>query len=213
MISRILFASTYCLLDRASGAAISTLELLRELAKRGFNCEVVSASIFDPEREVPLDEIIKLPEINLKREVDSFIELSDGLIPHTIFKTVSSRRQNLKPHEEEKLISLIEKRIREFQPDILLTYGGLSAERKIHRLARERKIPLVFYLHNSLYKKAETFSEVDLILVPSYFLSNFYAQCLGIKSTVLYPIFNLVHFLSVRSTLLTLFFQCSSKSS
>lgn len=186
MIERILFASTYCLLDRASGAAISTLELLRELAKQGFHCEVVSASIFDPEREVSLDEIITGQE----SADGSLIDINDGLIRHTILKTKSSRRQNLKLHEEEKLISAIEKRVEEFQPDLLLTYGGLSAERKIHRLARSRRIPIIFYLHNSLYRKSETFSEVDLILVCSKFLSEFYANRLGIKSTVLYPLFN-----------------------
>lgn len=186
MVRRILFASTYCLLDRASGAAIATLELLRELSKRGCTCEVVSASIFDPEREVTLDRIIG----ERGTGKDSIIDINDGLIRHIIYKTRSSQRHNLWPYEEERLLSVIEKRIVEFQPDIILTYGGLSAERKIHRIARLCKIPLIFYLHNSLYRKSETFSEVDLILVPSKFLSEFYAERLGIQSTVLYPIFN-----------------------
>lgn len=189
---RILFASTYCLLDRTSGAALATLELLKKLVKGGFACEAITASIFDPAREIAFDEVIQSPGVTVRRREGALFELSDGLL-HTIFKTMSSRRSAFESHEEEALLLAIEKKIDEFQPDTILTYGGLSAERRIHRLAHQHKIPVVFYLHNSLYTKAETFSEVDLILVPSNFLLEFYAERLEIKPTVLYPLFNVDH--------------------
>ena len=125
-----------------------------------------------------------------------FVEVSHNGITHTILKTRQSQRPFLTPQEEEALLSVVDRKISDFHPDLLLTYGGLSAERRIHRLARQKGIPVVFYIHNSLYQKAETFSNVDLALVPSNFLSDFYSQKLGIRSSVLYPFFKTDHCLT-----------------
>ena len=200
---RILFASPYCLLDTTSGAAIATRELLDQLVRLGFPCSTVTASIFDPIRQVSLDEMVAqfsaaIPSRRDLSENGFFVEVSHNGITHTILKTRQSQRKFLTPQEEAALLSLVDRKISDFPPDLLLTYGGLSAERKIHRLAHQKGIPVVFYLHNSLYKKAETFTDVDLILAPSKFLSDFYAQRLGIQSQVLYPIFNSAHCLVTR---------------
>jgi glycosyltransferase involved in cell wall biosynthesis len=200
---RILFASPYCLLDTTSGAALATRELLDQLVRLGFPCSTVTASIFDPARQVSLEEVLlQLGDAITAREDRSgdafFVEVSKNGIAHTILKTDRSQRLFLTSQEEETLLSFVERAIGEFHPDLILTYGGLSAERKIHRLAHQRGIPVVFYLHNSLYKKAETFSDVDLVLAPSKFISDFYAERLGIQSQVLYPIFNSDHCLVTR---------------
>ena len=193
-VSRILFASPYCLLDTTNGAALATQELLIQLAERGFPCEVVTTSICDPKREVLMDEVLshhssaKITKSEMIKDVPC-IEVNDGVLPHTILMTRSSHRPALRSAEEEALLSLVERRIGEFQPNLLLTYGGLQAERRIHRLARQHKIPVAFYLHNSVYKRTETFTDVDLILVPSKFLSDFYKERLRIQSRVLFPIF------------------------
>ena len=191
---RILFASPYCLLDTTNGAALATRELLDELARCGFLCAAVTAPIMDPTHEVSLDKMLaRLGSGHTACPASDggppIIEVVGADVGHTILKTVSSQRELLSLQEENVFISLVEKKIREIQPDILLTYGGLSAERRIHRLAREKGISVVFYLHNSLYTKAVTFSEVDLILVPSKFLSQFYEQRLGLRCRVLHPLF------------------------
>jgi glycosyltransferase involved in cell wall biosynthesis len=198
-----LFASPHCLLDITSGAALATRELLDQLVRLGFPCSTVTASIFDPIGQVSLDEMVAqfstaIPSRRDLSENGFFVEVSHNGITHTILKTRQSQRPFLTLQEEEALLSFVDRRIAEFHPDLLLTYGGLSAERKIHRLAHQKGIPVVFYLHNSLYKKAETFTDVDLILAPSKFLSDFYAQRLGIQSQVLYPIFNSDHCLVTR---------------
>jgi AmmeMemoRadiSam system protein B len=190
MTLRILFASPYCLLDTTSGAAISVRELLTQLSQSGFTCEAVTASIFDPTREVLLDKALLnngLATISRQGMVERtfFVEVTQDRLTHTILKTNSSQRLNLTSQEESGLLSLVEQKIATFQPDILLTYGGLSAERKIHALAHRNGIPVVFYLANSHYTRAETFSKVDLVLVPSKFLSEHYGRRLGLRSQVL----------------------------
>jgi AmmeMemoRadiSam system protein B len=190
---RILFASPYCLIDTTSGAAVSVQELLTQLSQSGFTCEAVTASIFDPHREVLFDKVLLnngLATITRQGMTEGapFIEVSQGRLTHTILKTKSSQRLNLNSREESELLSLVEQKIATFQPDILLTYGGLSAERKIHALAHRNGIPVVFYLANGLYTKAETFSDVDLILTPSRFLSEYYGRRLGLRSQVIHNI-------------------------
>jgi glycosyltransferase involved in cell wall biosynthesis len=161
---------------------------------------VVTASIFDPIRQVSLEEMTTpfstaiTAQQNLS-EGGLFVEVSHNGIIHMILKTGRSQRKFFTPQEEAALLSLVDRKINDFHPDLLLTYGGLSAERRIHRLAHQKGIPVVFYLHNSLYQKAETFSDVDLILVPSNFLSDFYFRKLGIRSSVLYPFFKGDHYL------------------
>jgi glycosyltransferase involved in cell wall biosynthesis len=187
---RILFASPYCLLDTTSGAAISVQELLTQLAQRGFACETLTASIFDITRGISLDEMLTRHNIvNVaQREFSknlSLVEVSYNGVVYTILKTARSQRLSLTSQEETSLLSLIERKIYDFKPDFLLTYGGLTAERSIHKLARRNGIPVVFYLANGLYKKTETFTDVDLILVSSKFLSEFYKERLGLQSQVL----------------------------
>ena len=189
---RILFASPYCLLDTTSGAAIAMQELLSHLTQHGFPCRAVTASIFDPPREVSLDGMLKHLGAVTSRQTQykafSAVDVTHGNFTHTILKTFRSQRFLLTSQEEDAFISLIEEKIREFKPDLVLTYGGLSAELKIHRLGHRFGIPVVFFLANPLYKKAETFSEVDLILVPSNYLSEFYRKQLGLQSQVLHDI-------------------------
>lgn len=189
---KILFASTYCLLDTTSGVAVNLRSLLAGLSDQGHVSEAVTAAIFDPEREVSLEAVLShnpLPfKVQAQRTEHEVIEVLAGRLRHTVLRTASSRREALAPREEEALLSLVESKIRDFQPDILLTYGGLPAERRIHRVARRQDIPVVFYLANGLYTKAETFLEVDQILVPSKFLSELYRERLGLRSHVLYPI-------------------------
>jgi len=190
---RILFTSPFCLLDTTSGAAISMHELLLHLVLKGFTCEAVTASIFDSNHQVLLDQAMDrhgLSHITQQEMIKGipFIQTSYNGVTHTILQTHLSQRQTLNSQEEEALLSLVEKKIEEFKPDLLLTFGGLSAEKKIHGLGHRNRIPIVFYLVNGLYKKAETFSEVDLILVPSKFLSEFYSRHLGLRSQVLHDI-------------------------
>ena len=55
---KILFASTYCLLDHTSGAALGVCSMLEGLFAYGIRSEAVTASIFDPPREVSLESML-----------------------------------------------------------------------------------------------------------------------------------------------------------
>ena len=49
---KILWANSYCLLDTSSGASISVRQILLELIKRGFEIDIVGATIFDTDKGV-----------------------------------------------------------------------------------------------------------------------------------------------------------------
>lgn len=192
---KILFASPYNILDMTSGAALATRELLEKVIPRGFSCQTVTASVFDGVQGLSLEEALRRRNLGDVAS-DSIgalpvMHVRDGEIRHTILRTGRSRRNALRAEEERGLLALVDRAIREVRPDLVLTYGGLKLERQIHQLAKGRGIPVVFYLQNGLYSRAETFSDVTMILVPSVFLQDFYARRLGVKSRVLYPIFSL----------------------
>jgi len=177
--------------------------LLTQIAKTGIACEAATASIFDPPRQVVLDDVVSRHRLSISTKSEalesiSFVGVADGDITHTILKTASSRRNALSAGEESALLSLIERKIGEFKPEIILTYGGLNVERNIHRLAKASNIPVVFYLANGLYRKAETFASVDMILVPSRFLADFYADRLGLRANVLRDTFIKDNYLAIR---------------
>ena len=97
---RILFTSPYCLLDTTSGAAISIRDLFTKLAKKGLTCEAVTASIFDPSRQVLLDVVIdhqRLSIITKSEILESIpcVRVMDGDFAHTIMRTARSQRQAL----------------------------------------------------------------------------------------------------------------------
>ena len=64
---RLLFSSSHCFLDPASGAALCMSELLEQLAARGMDCRVLTTGILDLERETALDEVLAALELPDRR--------------------------------------------------------------------------------------------------------------------------------------------------
>ena len=73
-----------------------------------------------------------------------------------------------------------------FRPDVLLGFGGSPGVVDRFSRARHGGARLVFGLRNGAYLAAKGFlSEMDAILTPSQYLSDFYRDRIGLKSTAL----------------------------
>jgi glycosyltransferase involved in cell wall biosynthesis len=81
---------------------------------------------------------------------------------------------------------LFDDELKNFQPDIVFTYGGSDRERQRRSRAREHGAKLVFGLRNDAYLSGHL-DNVDVFLTPSRYLSNLYREVLGIESTPLPP--------------------------
>ena len=66
------------------------------------------------------------------------------------------------------------------RPDAVMAFGGDPASATIIDLAKNRDIPVVFWLRNFAYKTPEPFLSVDYVVVPSEFSRQFYWSTLGL---------------------------------
>ena len=133
---RLLFSSIHCYLDRSSGAALCTRELLELLAGRGMDCRVLTTGILDPERETSLDEVFAALELPVRRSqaelgmggTAEVMDLTVGGVRVTLLPTASSRADRSPDRREGTVIlDLADQVLDRFQPDVLFTYGGHPA--------------------------------------------------------------------------------------
>src|SRR5262245_21773288 len=196
-VNRILFASSHCLLDHSSGAAIATLDALRLLARAGFQCRVFCASKCD---RTDGSEVVKHRK-NVGRQTltisgDQSIDLIHCTVddvPIQIFETQSSSVDVWLPDEAAAMLAAFQRVADDFRPEVLLTYGGDPVTRSMMAAAsqvltgatRGRITPVLFWLHNFAYDRSSLFEEVDCVIVPSEFSRQWYQRKLNLDCHVL----------------------------
>jgi glycosyltransferase involved in cell wall biosynthesis len=123
-----------------------------------------------------------------------------------VFPTLNSQIDDWAPDEPRAMLVAFAWVLGDFRPDVLLTCGGHPAARDMMLLAIDRRIPVVFGLHNFAYAPeakgdrhrlperpegccAQTvpvpFCDVDYVIVPSEFAARWYQRRLGLKCHVL----------------------------
>ena len=82
-------------------------------------------------------------------------------------------------------LRLFQMAIRDFRPEILLTYGGYRLASPMLHFARNEGVRNVFWLCNFAYQDAALFEAVDCIIVPSAFSSEYYRRTLGVATVAI----------------------------
>lgn len=196
--ARLLFASTHCVLDPSSGAALATRDILELLAARGVACRALCCGVLDYERPTPIEAVLdalgtpyRLAEA---RRSDGFatpvFDLEPGGVRTTIVPTTSSRAEHAPDLDESRAwLDLAEQALDRFRPEVLLTYGGHPAGLELMRRARLRGIATVFHLHNFAYADLSAFRDASAVLVPSEYARRHYARTVGVEATAIpYPL-------------------------
>ncbi|NBC14176.1 MAG: glycosyltransferase [Gammaproteobacteria bacterium] len=173
MSGTVLFLSSMCLLDNASGAALSVRAFLTALAGAGFRCLSFTASLFDPPYEVPLAPVLG-PEAVPETAKGKLLVLRDADITHHIFLTRSTQGRNLSAEEQHRMPALFARHLADLAPDLVISYGSSGLVRHLRAMVRERGMPVAIYLGNAEYTDAGVFDPADRILVPSHFLKRHY---------------------------------------
>ncbi len=197
---KILFASTHCLIDPSSGAAIATRELLESLVDLGDDCRALCMGIFDYHHETKAEDVLSslksevhvaVAEAASGAEVPIFDLILNG-VRTTIVPTQSSRADRAPTHGESiAYLDLYEVILDRFQPDVVLTYGGHRIGIELMKRARKRNIPVVFQIHNFAYKDRQAFAFASHILVPSHFSRDYYKRTLALDAKAIDPPFRL----------------------
>lgn len=188
---RILFASCHSFIDPSNGAAMSARHLLELLAARGHACRALSGGVLDYTQETPLEAVLEPLGVPLRqsraRETGGTVfDLELDRVGVTLLATASSSGGRLPDAAESAaLLALGEREFREFQPQVLLTFGGQPVNLELMARARGRGIAVVFFLRNLSYTVRETFASVSGAIVPSEFCRRHYAERFGLVCTAL----------------------------
>jgi len=103
-------------------------------------------------------------------------------VPVTMLQTRAKTGSPSERYEAEQFLFILDDMFREFQPDLLLTYGAHAVVQEAMRRARARRITTVFTLRNYGYEDRSYFEHVDHVFTCSPYLSKVYRQQIGLVS-------------------------------
>lgn len=183
---KVAFLSPFILQDAASGAAQSIRTMLEQLAARGASCHALTACCFDVPPGPRLGEVLQaqgLRPTGLIKEVN--LPVWQGLLKGVEYNAIqfsSQTRNQFSPSEEITYRDMVRIWLKQNQPDVVITYGGLLLDIEVQRCVKAAGALLVFYLANPSYARPETFSRVDLILTNSEATSAHYRRTMNLES-------------------------------
>jgi len=173
---RILWANPFCLMDTSSGASMTVRQILLQLVARGYDVQVLGATVFDSTKGMGrLKE--QFPDLNA--HLHQLIEADDGPLKHQLVVSYSHNRNHLTTHEEGLWYSQYLYMLDSIKPDVVWFYGGQTLDLLIADEARDRGIPVAFYLANGSYKALRWCRDVDLILTDSQATADMYRKTVG----------------------------------
>lgn len=173
---RILWANPFCLLDTSSGASMAVRQMLLQLVARGYDVQVLGATVFDNTKGMGQ---LKEQYPDLHRHLHQLIKAEDGPLTHQLVVSYSHNRNHLTTHEEGLWYSQYLYMLDSFKPDLVWFYGGQTLDMLIADEARDRGIPVAFYLANGNYKAMRWCRDVDLILTDSKATAEMYRKMVG----------------------------------
>jgi glycosyltransferase involved in cell wall biosynthesis len=198
---RILLAIHNAYTDATSGAAHSMRILMQWLADGGHECRVLGTARFDAKPPDSLDDHFAQLDVPLQKTPPSKIftrsvrkpanmvvgrptvDFTLEGVPVTTLLTTAHTGSAAERFEVEQFLFLLEDLLRQFAPDVLVTYGGHPLVQESMRRARERGVVCVFSLRNRGYEDRTFFRHVDHVFTTSPYLSEIYRQKIGLKST------------------------------
>jgi glycosyltransferase involved in cell wall biosynthesis len=178
--------------DPASGAARSMTTTCEMLAESGFLVRALATT--------GTESGIHTEPLALLRGLGCDVQLAAGRTGNRIrpelefthrgvgYRLLDIGRKNLYKWEQtcgRQFDLAFDDELRRFQPDILFTYGGSSADVHRHQRARRQGTRIVFGLRNEGYLTPGFFDQIDAVLTPSRFLSDRYRSAIGLESTPL----------------------------
>ena len=197
---RILLAVHNAYTDHTSGAAHSMRILMQWLQRSGHDCRALATARFDGKPPDDLNAHLSQLGVPLRRSPPSkaFVrsvrkpanmvvgcptaDFTLEGVPVTMLLTRTKAGSPSERYEAEQFLFVLDDVLREFQPDLLLTYGAHAVVQEALRRARSRRITTVFTIRNYGYADRRYFEHVDHVFTCSPYLSKVYRQQIGLRS-------------------------------
>ena len=172
---KFLFFSPHALVDSSNGAAKCVQTLLEELMALGHQCLVVTGAIVDGKNDL-FDQVVAAPILQHFRilEADMSVPLrkvSFHGIDHLIVGARALRADEFLAYEEIILQNLFTDTFENFQPDVLLTYGGYVSNFVAGQYAMMRGRKSVLFAASDSYSQPGDFVHVNMVISVSQALT------------------------------------------
>ena len=184
---KILFASAHAIVDFSNGASVATLDMLHGLCASGFRCCAFCMPKLDLPGAGRLEQFLTIPEsftrffrLPSAPSVHGSFTRNVVTFPITVVNLDSTPQVGHRPDDVQTVLGFFRSFLEIEQPDVMLTYGGDPITNGMIDMARRRRIPVVFAIHNLCYLDPTPFANVDHCLVPSQFAQRYYRDRVGL---------------------------------
>ena len=190
---RILFSSYHSYLDPSSGSTISLRDLFQLMTGLGWECQVFSGPQLDYEEPRTIEQLLNYVQLPFETRKGTAHGLDFVLyntiidkIPVALYETPGHPPSRKLTIEQGRVhFTLFEKVLEQFQPDVMITYGGQIMAYPCMKRAKEQGTKVVFWLRNTAYDNAQFFEQTAGIIVPSTFSVEYYKQKLDLECTAI----------------------------
>ncbi len=191
---RVLFASWHFYIDQSNGASVTTREILRALARRGWEVFTFCGSAVDDWRRADVKRSLARRGLTALRKVEqcdsvpftTFSFRDEGI--NSILFSPEDRSQVPSKDVGTAFLRLLTSVLRRVKPDVVVTYGGYWLGGAMLKAAHDVGAKTVVLLQNFAYNDREYFRDADLVITPSQFSSNVYRERLGLKTVAIPPL-------------------------
>ena len=186
---RILLAVFSVYSEFTSGAARSVRTIMEWLAGDGHACRVLSAGRFEATPGAALGpHLSQLGITPLRRAAAGGCGLLDYTlngVPVTVIETRHHDPNVPDPEEARQYFMLLQEILRQFRPDLVLTYGSHPALIGALHAAHRWGATTVRTVRAYGYEQRAWFDHADRVLTNSPYVSRYYRERIGLNSTAL----------------------------
>lgn len=177
---KFLFASSSCLLDPTSGAAISMRTMLSSLADLGHTVTACTATVMDSANGARA-----IQRLFAQQERPRQLLVHNAGVKHFLTPTSHWARAEVTAAEMERLDEHFKVLIERDRPDVVISYGGMVSERHMLAQARRAGITTAFMLVNPSYHHSGYFADVDHVFTDTPTTARLYKERLNLEVTPL----------------------------
>ena len=186
---RILLAVFSVYTEFTSGAARSVRTIMEWLAGDGHACQVLSAARFEATPGAELGpHLTQLGIVSQRRAVTGGCGLLDYTlngVPVTVVETRGHDPNAPDREEARQYFLLFQDILRQFRPDLVLTYGSHPALIGALHAAHLRGATTVRTVRAYGYEQRAWFDHADRVLTNSPYVARYYRERIGLNSTAL----------------------------
>jgi len=176
--------------DPASGAARSLKTICEMLAGAGFQVRALATTATERGAKAkPLDYLQSIgvsPTIRRPTRAGPYrpeLLFTDLGVDYRLLDVANQSFVSWEKLYGRNFDLLFDEELRDFQPDVVFTFGGSAGDVRRRHRARNSGAKVVFGLRNMSYLAPGSFEHVDAILTPSQYVSDRYRSVLGVEST------------------------------